>query len=284
MRIDAHHHVWDLNIRDQPWIVNLTPLRRSFGMSELQPLLVDARIERTILVQTVTVPDETPEMLELADAHDEIAGVVGWVDLTATDVDERLAVMRDLPGGAFLVGIRHQVQEERDPDWLTREDVLRGLRAIGEAGLAYDLIVTKEQLAAAAAAAVAVPELRFVLDHAGNPSIATREFDRWSNDIATLAALPNVAVKLSGLVTNASPSWTVDDLRPYVEHVLSTFGPDRAMFGSDWPVCTLHAGYSQVVEAIGLLIESLGETEQADVFGDNAVDWYRLDQLRSGVA
>ncbi len=284
MRIDAHHHVWDLNVRDQPWTMNLPPLRRSFTLAELQPLLVDARIDGTILVQTVTVADETPEMLELAAAHDEVSGVVGWVDLTANDVDERLAGLRDLPGAAFLVGIRHQVQEEPDPHWLTRGDVLQGLRAVGAARLAFDLIVTREQLAAAATAAAAVPELRFVLDHAGNPSIATSEFARWSRDISALAALPNVAVKLSGLVTNALANWTVEDLRPYAEHVLSTFGPDRVMFGSDWPVCTLQASYGQVVEVSELLIENLSESEQAGVFGDNAIDWYGLDQLRTSVA
>jgi L-fuconolactonase len=284
MRIDAHHHVWDLEVRDQPWTVNFPPLHRSFGLAELQPLLLAARIDRTILVQTVTVADETPEMLELAAAHDEIAGVVGWVDLTAPDVAERLAVLRDVPGGGLLVGIRHQVQDEPDPDWLAREGVLRGLRAVGEAGLAYDLIVTRKQLGAAAAAAAAVPDLRFVLDHAGNPAIATREVGSWSHDISVLAALPNVAVKLSGLVTNALPDWTVADLRPYGEHVLSAFGAERTIFGSDWPVCTLHAGYSQVVEACELLVENLSEHEQADVFGGNAVDWYRLDELRPGVA
>jgi L-fuconolactonase len=284
MRIDAHHHVWDLKARDQPWTANLPPLRRSFGMAELRPLLVAARIDRTILVQTVTVADETPEMLELAATHDEIAGVVGWVDLCAVDVAERLAVLRDAPGGAALVGIRHQVQEERDPNWLTRPDVLRGLRAVAEAGLAYDLIVTRDQLGAAAAAAAAVPELRFVLDHAGNPAIATREAGSWSRGISVLAALSNVAVKLSGLVTNALPNWTVADLRPYGEHVLSAFGAGRTMFGSDWPVCTLRASYSQVVEACELLIDNLTDREQADVFGGNAVEWYRLDELRAEVA
>jgi L-fuconolactonase len=284
MRIDAHHHVWDLEDRDQPWTANFPPLRRSFGLAELQPLLVAARIDRTILVQTVTVPDETPELLKLAAAHDEIAGVVGWVELIAADVAERLAILRDAPGGELLVGIRHQVQEEPDPDWLAREDVLRGLRAVGEAGLAYDLIVTREQLGAAAVATAAVPELRFVLDHAGNPAIATREVDSWAHDIAVLAALPNVAVKLSGLVTNALPNWAVADLRPYTERVLSAFGSERTMFGSDWPVCTLRATYSQVVEACELLIDNLTDHEQADVFGGSAVEWYRLDDLRAEVA
>jgi L-fuconolactonase len=232
MRIDAHHHVWDLEIRDQPWTVNIPPLRRSFGMAELQPLLVAERIDRTILVQTVTVADETPELVELAAAHDKIASVVGWVDLTASDVAQRRAILGDLPGGGFLVGIRHQVQEEPDPDWLARTDVRRGLRAVAEAWLAYDLILRK----------------------------------------------------LSGLVTNASLDWTVADLRPYAEHVLSTFGAQRTLFGSDWPVCTLHAAYGHVIDAFAQLIEHLSESEQAGVFGDNAVNWYQLDELRADVA
>jgi L-fuconolactonase len=277
MRIDAHHHLWDLDVRDQPWTMNFPPLRRSFGLGELQPLLVDARIDRTILVQTVTVAEETPEMLALAAQYDQIAGVVGWLDLRPADVAERLAALRELRGGESLVGIRHQVQEELDKDWLTRKDVLHGLQSIAEAGLAYDLIVTDRQLPMAAAAAAEVWELRFVLDHAGNPEIANGEFDQWSHDISKLAVLPNVAVKLSGLMTKASPSWKVDDLQPYVEHVLSAFGPSRTMFGSDWPVCTIRASYGEVVEATAMMIENLSASEQADIFGNTATRWYQLD-------
>jgi L-fuconolactonase len=279
MRIDSHHHLWDLSVRPQPWTDGLPVLSRSFGLDDLRPLLRRHAIDGTILVQTVTTADETPELLLIAAGSTEVLGVVGWVELTdpAAEVAARLAELRALPGGNRLVGIRHQVQSESDPNWLLRPDVIDGLRQVAAAGLVYDLLVTRRQLDAAVAVVQRLPELRFVLDHAGKPGIADGELEPWRRQLAELGARENVAVKLSGLVTEAKPDWTVDDLRPYSDHLLAHFGAGRVMAGSDWPVCLLHAGYDDVVSATNELLAGLTDGERAEVLGDTAARWYGID-------
>ena len=279
MRIDAHHHVWDLSVRDQPWTVDLPGLHRSFDLAELRPSVLAHGVDATVVVQTITVADETPELLALAAREPLVAGVVGWVDLTAPDVADRLAALRSRPGGHRLVGIRHLVQGEPDPRWLCRDDVRRGLAAVAAAGLAYDLLVVPPQLPAAIETVAALPELTFVLDHAGKPAIASGGgLASWRSDIRALAALPNVAVKLSGLITEADhATWTVDQLRPYARTLLDAFGADRVMFGSDWPVCLLAGSYDDVIAAAEVLTGGLDAREQAAVFGRTAARWYRIE-------
>ncbi|WP_190168412.1 amidohydrolase family protein [Streptomyces mirabilis] len=279
MRVDAHHHVWDLSVRDQDWIngPELRPLRRDFGVADLAPQARAAGVDRTVLVQTITVPEETPEFLALAARSELIAGVVGWTDLTRPDVADELARLRELPGGRHLKGIRHQVQGEPDPEWLLRPDVRDGLAAVAEAGLVYDLVVLPHQLPACVRAAAGHPGLTFVLDHLGKPPIATGVLRPWATAVRALAALPNTVCKLSGMVTEADHAkWTVDGLRPYADTVLDAFGPGRLMFGSDWPVCTLAASYGQVVDAAEELTGGLGAEERAEVFGGTATRVYRL--------
>ncbi|NDZ78363.1 amidohydrolase family protein [Streptomyces sp. SID10853] len=276
--IDAHHHVWDLAVRDQDWITGpeLAPLRRDFGISELAPQARAAGVAATVLVQTVTVADETPEFLSLAGRSDLVAGVVGWTDLTDPAIADTLAALRELPGGDNLVGIRHQVQGEQDPAWLLRPDVRRGLAAVAAAGLAYDLIVLDHQLPVAAAVAAQLPELTFVLDHLGKPPIAGGALQPWVSDVRALAARPNTVCKLSGMVAEAGQGWTVDGLRPYAGTVLEAFGPGRLMFGSDWPVCTLGASYGEVVDTAHRLTDGLSESERAEVFGATAARVYGI--------
>lgn len=235
-----------------------------------------AGVAATVLVQTVTVADETPEFLALAGQSDLVAGVVGWTDLTDPGIADTLAAMRELPGGECLVGIRHQVQGEPDPGWLLRPDVRRGLAAVAAAGLAYDLIVLDHQLPVAAAVAAQVPELRFVLDHLGKPPIADGALQPWASDVRALAARPNTVCKLSGMVTEAGADWTTDGLRPYADTVLEAFGPDRLMFGSDWPVCTLGASYGEVVDTTHRLTGRLSESERAQVLGATAARIYGI--------
>ncbi|MGP4005261.1 amidohydrolase family protein [Streptomyces sp. 4N124] len=276
MTVDAHHHVWDLSVRDQDWITGdeLRPIRRNFGVADLEPEARAAGVDRTVLVQTVTVPDETPEFLALAAAHDLIAAVVGWTDLTRPDVADELARLRELPGGDHLKGIRHQVQGEPDPEWLLRPDVRRGLAAVADAGLVYDLVVLPHQLPACAKAAADHPDLTFVLDHLGKPPIASGRQEPWASAVRTLAALPNTVCKLSGMVTEADPrSWTVDDLRPYADTVLDAFGPDRLMFGSDWPVCTLAATYGEVLSSARELTDP---SDRSRIFETTATRVYDL--------
>jgi L-fuconolactonase len=277
--IDAHHHVWDLSVRDQDWITGpeLAPIRRTFTLDDLAPEAWAAGVRATVLVQTVTVAEETPELLALADGSDLVAGVVGWTDLTDPDIADTLAALRELPGGDRLVGIRHQVQGEPDPEWLLRPDVLRGLADVASAGLVYDLVVLPGQLPAAAEAAGRLPELTFVLDHLGKPPIASMELEPWAGDVRALAARPNTVCKLSGMVTEAAWStWTTPDLSPYADTVLDAFGPGRLMFGSDWPVCRLAATYGEVVATARALTHRLGDEERRAVLETTASRVYGL--------
>lgn len=268
MRIDAHHHLWDLSRRGQPWTdgPRADPIRRSYPLSDLTPHLTGHRIDATIVAQSSPSCAETAELLARAAGEGPVAGVVGWADLCDPALDRALAA---LPAG--LVGIRHQVQDEPDPDWLTRPAVLRGLGTLADAGLVYDLLVTPRELPAAHAAARALPQLAFVLDHAAKPAVARGDWQPWAAAITALAALPNVSCKLSGLVTEADwEAWRPQQILPYARHVLDAFGPGRVMFGSDWPVCTLAAGYEDVVALAESATGQLTEAERAAVFGGTA--------------
>ncbi|MGW1030390.1 amidohydrolase family protein [Streptomyces sp. NPDC002577] len=277
--VDAHHHVWDLSVRDQGWITgpDLAPLRRNFGVPELEAEARPLGVQATVLVQTITVAEETPEFLALAEQSPLIAGVVGWTDLTRPDAAEALAALRELPGGRYLAGIRHQVQGEPDPEWLLRPGVRRGLAAVADAGLVYDLVVLPHQLPACVKAAADLPGLTFVLDHLGKPPIAAGELEPWASHVRALAALPNTVCKLSGMVTEADwRAWTAENLRPYADTVLDAFGPGRVMFGSDWPVCTLAAPYAEVARAAHALTGMLSAEERAEVFAGTATRVYGL--------
>ncbi|MFE7900972.1 amidohydrolase family protein [Streptomyces sp. NPDC057424] len=265
--VDAHHHVWDLSVRDQDWITGpeLLPLRRDFAMNHLEPEARAAGVARTVLVQTITVPEETPELLALAAEHDLIAGVVGWTDLTHPGITDELARLRALPGGRYLKGIRHQVQGEPDPEWLLSPDVRRGLAAVADAGLVYDLVVLPHQLPACVRAAASLPGLTFVLDHLGKPPVASGALEPWATGLRALAALPNTVAKLSGLVTEADlTSWTAEDLRPYADVALEAFGPGRLMYGSDWPVSTLAVTYGATLDLTRRLTDPHDHTQILD--------------------
>ena len=288
--VDAHQHVWDLTARPQPWLElpGNEPLLRNYGEADLRPLAAAAGVTATVVVQTVADHAETAELLALADASDLIAGVVGWTDLESAGAGDALAELRGRPDGGLLSGIRHPVLTEDDPDWLRRPAVLAGLAAVGSAGLCYDLVVSADLLPAAIDAAEACPGLVFVLDHLGNPNLRARPDELWMTDIRRLAALPNTACKLSGVLGEPAPDGehaggAVTHLVPYCDVVLGAFGPDRIMFGSDWPVCTLSASYGEVVAAAQALTAGLSPLERAAVFGGTARRIYRLGQCASGV-
>ncbi|MFK0292296.1 amidohydrolase family protein [Streptomyces sp. NPDC090442] len=275
MRLDAHHHLWDLTRRDQPWMAGpwAAPIRRNYAPADLAPHLAAHDIAGTVLVQSSSSAEETAELLAVAAGDGPVRGVVGWADLTAAALEDALAA---LPAG--LVGLRHQVQDEPDPDWLGRPDVRRGLRTLAARGLVYDLLVTPRELPAAHAVARALPDLSFVLDHAAKPPIAGGRWQPWADALTDLARLPNVTCKLSGLVTEADWSaWRSPQLLPYARHVLAAFGPDRVMFGSDWPVCTLAASYAEVVALAETATDHLTGPERAAVFGGTALRVYGLD-------
>ena len=279
-RVDAHHHLWDPARRAYPWMGDdLAPIRRRFGPEDLDAAAAPHGIAHTVVVQTVSSLEETEELLAVAATSARVAGVVGWVDLAAPDVAGQLAALRAAPGGGTLVGIRHQVHDEPDPDWLLRDRVLDGLATVAAAGLVYDLLVRERELPAARVVAERLPELTLVVDHLAKPRIREGAMEPWAGDLAALARHPNVACKVSGLVTEADwTAWTPAQLVPYVAHAAEVFGPERLLFGSDWPVCLLAAGYAEVVaaatEALGRA--GLGPAEREAVLGANARRLYRL--------
>ena len=275
--IDAHQHVWDPAVRAQPWLDSdeaLAPLRRKFAAADLARVAAEAGVTSTVVVQTVTEPTETPELLALARTGPLVAAVVGWADLTQPGIGDAIAELRAAPGGEFLAGVRHPLLTEPDPAWLTRRDVRHGLAALAGAGLTFDLVLRPGQLASAVRAAADTPELTFVLDHLGNvdvtaspiPPANTVPDEAWAASFRALAALPNTVCKLSGVLGEAP----VERLRPYFDLALAAFGPQRLMFGSDWPVCTLQSSYRDVVTRAVALTASLSEPEQAAILAGTA--------------
>jgi L-fuconolactonase len=286
--VDAHHHVWDPAVRAQPWLDTdeaLAPLRRKFASADLAEVAAESGVTATVVVQTVTEPTETPELLALARTDPLVAAVVGWTDLTQPGVGDAVAELRAAPGGEFLAGVRHPLLTEADPGWLARPDVRRGLAALAATGLTFDLVLRPDQLASAVQAAADTPELIFVLDHLGNvdvtaspmPSASGVPDQAWAASFAALAALPNTVCKLSGILGEAP----VERLRPYFDLAIAAFGPRRLMFGSDWPVCTLQSSYRDVVTRAAALTASLSEPEQAAILAGTARAVYRMPRPAS---
>ena len=280
LTVDAHHHLWDPARADYPWLTDeLAAVRRRFGPEDLVPSIQEAGIDRTVLVQTRSSLDETRDFLATAAEHSFIGGVVGWVDLTDPSVDEAIAELREGVGGSRLVGIRHQVQDEPDPDWLLRPEVDRGIAAVGAAGLTYDLLVRPRELPAALETVQVHSTVAFVIDHLAKPPIRSGQLEPWLSLIRPFGELDNVAAKVSGLVTEANwEGWQLADLRPFVDHAFEIFGSDRLIFGSDWPVCLLAATYQEVVEVARSATERLSPTERDQLFGETARRVYRLDR------
>jgi L-fuconolactonase len=246
-------------------------LRRRFAPADLEPLLREHGVTGTVLVQARASLDETAALLATGEQAPFVLGVVGWIDVTADGAGETLA---GFAGG--LVGIRHQVHDEADPRWLLRDDVQRGLAAVGAAGLAYDLLVRTRELPAALETARRRPELRLVLDHMAKPPLTSGELGAWAEGVEALSRLPNVTCKLSGLVTEASPGWRADELVSCLRRALDWFGAERCMFGSDWPVCLLAAGYGQVLGLVTAALDGASADERTAVLGGTATAVYGL--------
>ncbi|MFF0310466.1 amidohydrolase family protein [Streptosporangium sp. NPDC004379] len=279
--VDAHHHLWDLARRPQAWLdpAGMSPIRRDFTLSDYAEAAAGAGIGASVLVQVLPDAEETREFLATAARPGPVGAVVGWADLTRPDLAGELDALRASPGGELLRGIRHLVQAESDPRWLARDDVRRGLRRVADAGLSYDLLVLPCQLPAAIETARALPGLSLVLDHVAKPPIADGRLDPWAGLIRELAALPNVTCKLSGMITEARwDDWDAARLRPYAEVVLDAFGPDRLMFGSDWPVCLLAGSLPAWTDAAASLLADAGlsPAERDAVFRGTATRVYRL--------
>jgi L-fuconolactonase len=281
-RIDAHQHFWDLATGWYAWPTAAEgPIFRSFGPADLEPELGAAGIGRTVIVQAIDTLADTDAMLAVADASSFVAGVVGWVPLT--DVHAAEAALEARAGR--LNGIRHLVHREADPEWLLRPEVQPGLALLADRGLPFDVVaVFPDHLWLVPAIAAQHPDLVIVIDHLAKPPYRADGWDRWVADLRAAAASPRVFAKVSGLDTAAGDGWTPDELRPALDVALEAFGPDRLLFGSDWPVCRLVSSYADVVRATESLIGGLSAGEQARIMGGTATEVYRLrpDAVETG--
>jgi predicted TIM-barrel fold metal-dependent hydrolase len=282
--VDAHHHVWDLAHRPQPWLdePGHEPIRRTFGTDDLRSAatrtVAGRSLGSTVVVQCVTSVPETRELLALAERDPLIGAVVGWADLSSPAIGDVLDELRAGPGGGHLRAVRHLVQGEPDPDWLQRPSVERGLRAVTDRGLAYDVLVRHHQLGQAVRLADRLPELPLVLDHAGKPPIASGELDAWEKEVRRLAGHRQVRCKVSGLITEADHgTWTTHDIRPVWHVLLSAFGAERLMFGSDWPVCVLAGGWNRWAATMEDLLTACSAAETEAVLSGTATQFYRLN-------
>jgi L-fuconolactonase len=277
--IDAHQHFWQLGRPfEYSWLdaPALAPIRRDYLPEHLEPLIRSAGVDRTVFVQTRHNVEENRWALGLAERHDFLAGVVGWVDL-AGEACERQVL--EFKGHPKFVGVRHVTQDEPDDDFIVRDDVMRGLRVLEEHGVPFDLLFYVKHLRHVPALARALPDLPMVIDHLAKPRIREHRTDDWLPHFRKAAGFPNVFCKLSGMITEADwGAWTVEDLKPYVQSALEGFGPGRLMFGSDWPVCELAGSYERVFGSLVEALGPIGASEKEQIFGGTAVQFYGLER------
>ncbi len=274
MRIDSHQHFWHFNEVDYDWMKADWPIRRDYLPADLEPLLKASRLDGCIAIQARQTLEETRWLLELAASAPIIRGVVGWVDLRSPQVGNQLEHFATDPK---FVGVRHVVQDELDNQFMLRADFRRGIKTLQQFGLTYDLLVFPHQLPAATKLASEFPEQSFVLDHMAKPLIADGILSPWREYIQALARLPNVLCKVSGMITEAKwHVWRGTDFRPYLDVVFQSFGANRLMFGSDWPVALLSGSYENVVALANEYFSHLRKEEQGGIFGENAARFYRL--------
>ncbi len=278
--IDAHQHFWQLSKPfDYRWLDTPAhaPIRRDYLPEDLEPHLQAAGVQRSIFVQTQHNLEENRWALSLAERYPFLAGVVGWLDLASPDCEQQLLEFRQHPR---FVGVRHVTQDEPDEDFIVRKEVLRGLAVLEKHGVPFDLLFYVKHLHHAATVARRFPALPLVIDHLAKPNIKEHRIDDWLPHFRTAAACPNVYCKLSGMVTEADwENWTVADLRPYVLTALDLFGPERCMFGSDWPACELGATYEEVYQALLETLGPLSAGEREAIFGGTAARFYRLASI-----
>ncbi|WP_308917853.1 amidohydrolase family protein [Jannaschia sp. LMIT008] len=274
MKVDAHHHLWQPLRGDHDWMPDGHPiLDRQYRPADMAPHLAAHGIDRTVLVQAAATLHETEYMLGLADATDWIGGVVGWIDFE--DADQRQQLER-LARHPKFKGVRPMIQDIADDDWMLRADVAWAFDAVADLDLCFDALGFPHHLPNFHTVLTRHP-MRAVIDHCMKPDVAGGAFDAWAGGMTRLAQDTEACVKLSGLVTEATEDWTPDDLRPYAEHALSAFGPDRVMWGSDWPVCRLRAEYGDWHDTARDLCADLSPADQARVFGGTAARFYRLE-------
>ncbi len=278
MRIDAHQHFWKFDRARDTWITDeMSVLRREFLPQDLRPELAANDFAGSIAVQASQSESETHFLLDLAKRDSSILGVVGWVNLMSPDIADRLSYFRQFK---TLCGFRHIVQAESDDRFMLRDDFLRGVDSLAQFDFTYDILIYPRQLPAAIELVASFPNQKFVLDHMAKPEISTGKLDPWAAAIRELATSPNVHCKLSGMVTEANwKCWKLSDFTPYLDVVFESFGPDRLIFASDWPVCLVAGSYSEVVHLVSSYLDPLPSDKKAAIFGGNAARFYGLETL-----
>lgn len=275
MKIDAHQHFWRYDAQRYDWITDeMSVIRRDFLPKDLLPELKANAIDASIAVQADQSEDETHFLLDLAAKHGTIAGVVGWIDLRADNLRARLDHFSQFKK---LRGFRHIVQAEPDDRFMSRPDFRRGIAALTDHGFTYDILIYPKQLPAAIDLVEKFPNQRFVIDHIAKPDIKSGRLAPWDAQMKAIAAHPNVYCKVSGMVTETDwRNWRPSHFRPYLDVVFDAFGPDRVMFGSDWPVCLVAGSYTQVENVVAGYAENLPAADQAKIFGENGARFYSL--------
>jgi len=275
MRIDAHQHFWTYKPREYDWIDDsMRALRRDFVPDDLRPELERAGFARSIVVQACHSLEETRWLLRLANGSPFVAGVIGWVDLCSEDLGDQL---REFSNHSKFLGVRHVAQSEPDDRFLVKPEFMRGIRALEEFNLTYDILIYPRHLKVARELVERFPRQRFVLDHMAKPPIKSGALEPWATDFRCLAKFPNVFSKVSGLVTEADwRMWRPDHLKPYLDVAFESFGPERLMIGSDWPVCTVAASYSKVMGTIIEFIDKFAGQASEAVLGGTAARVWRL--------
>jgi L-fuconolactonase len=283
MRIDSHHHLWDLSIRPQDWMTgeNMQSVRRNFDVSDLKDAIAGTGIEKTILVHATTTYAETYELLEIAKSDSTIIAVVGWLQIDSPDAIQECEKYLQAPGGNYLKGIRDVAQDLPDSDYLSKPQSIATVQQLGKMGLSYDILTKTPELKAAIELVRACPDVRFILDHISKPYIARQEFEPWKSLITELASFENVSCKISGMVTEANwNTWKISDYAPYVDHIIESFTPQRLMFGSDWPVALLSAqSYADVVSLASSLTTALSKDENELFWHKHATRAYQITNL-----
>ncbi len=274
MRIDAHQHFWALARGDYGWLTpDLSEIYRDFAPHDLMPLLSAAGIDGTVLVQAAPTMAETEYMLALADQNAFIKGVVGWVDFEAADAPAKISA---LATHKAFVGLRPMIQDIADPLWMLGDALTPAFEAAQRHGLTFDALTLPQHLGPLRQLLQHHSDMSVVIDHGSKPLIKDAILGDWSDNMTALARDTNAWCKLSGLVTEAAADWTIDDLRPYVDHLLNTFGPSRLIWGSDWPVCTLASSYERWCETTDMLLKHLSSAERQAIMGGNAARAYNL--------
>ncbi|CAB4993011.1 MAG: amidohydrolase family protein [Actinobacteria bacterium] len=283
MRIDSHHHLWDLSIRPQEWMVGdgMEPVARNFNTDDLRSAIAGTGIEKTILVHATTTHDETFELLEIAQSDSTVIAVVGWLQIDSPGAIPQCEKYLEANGGSYLKGIRDVAQDLSDSNYLAKPQSIATVQQLGKMGLTYDILTKTPELPAAIELVKACPDVQFVLDHISKPYIAREEMQPWKSLITELSSFDNVSCKISGMVTEAKWNiWKVDDFVPYVDHIIESFSPERLMFGSDWPVALLAtSGYSEVVRLAQSLTVKFTERENELFWRENALSAYKITKM-----